>query len=86
METLTLFLTEWDLRGDYIDSYDCPIARALKRMFPNAESISGGPIHAVIDGVTWVIDFYDESAVISKVATIGMPIKLTKKLWQWQTI
>lgn len=57
---IALVLTEGDLQGRYHQANDCPIARALKRKFPNSQSISGGPWVARVDTYTFWINQDDE--------------------------
>ena len=42
MKTVELKITKEDLEGNYVDIYDCPIARAFKRNFPEMGKISVG--------------------------------------------
>ena len=42
MKTVELKITKEDLEGRYLDIYDCPIARAFKRNFPEIGKISVG--------------------------------------------
>lgn len=78
---IELVLTEHDLEGKYNDFRDCPIARALKRKFPNHHYVSGGPWTAKVDNYQFTINHDDEHklAIPETYGKIlpGGPVRLT---------
>lgn len=44
-----------DLKGNYYNAHDCPLARAMKRKFPKNDVIVGGTF-LEIDGKDYKID------------------------------
>lgn len=58
---ITLTLTKHDLEGKFMYASDCPIARALKRKFPNETLIDGGPFVARVGEYRFRINQDDEN-------------------------